>query len=164
MCSSDLNTDPPGPSGDASITSRSGNNLYGGQIGADAMLWNNGGAWRVNAVGKAGLFYNSNAYQQSAAGFTDTGLPPVVIGTSSATTDKTAFVGEIGVNASYSVNKWLALRAGYNVYWLSGVANAVEQLQVTDFPQGTARVDTGGSVLLHGVTTGLEAQIGRAHV
>ena len=151
------NTDT-GASGDASLTSRSGNNLYGGQVGADAMLWNNGGPWRVNAVGKAGIFYNSGAYQRSAAVFTDNvGNPPDVY-TANATTDKTAFVGEIGVNASYSVNKWLALRAGYNVYWLSGVANAVEQLKVTDLSQGTARVDTGGSVLLHGVTTGLEAR------
>lgn len=152
------NTNPPGPSGTASITSRSGNNLYGGQIGADAMLWNNGGPWRVNAVGKAGIFYNSSAYQRSAAGYTDDGFAPFVIGAPSATADQTAFVGEIGVNASYSVTTWLALRAGYNVYWLSGVANAVEQLKVTDFPQDTARVDTGGSVLLHGVTAGLEAR------
>ena len=43
----------PNPYGSGSINTASGNNLYGAQMGADMRLWNRGGAWRVNGIGKA---------------------------------------------------------------------------------------------------------------
>ena len=42
-----------------------GNNLYGGQLGADLMLWNRGNRFRVNGVAKGGVYYNYQSYQRS---------------------------------------------------------------------------------------------------
>jgi len=144
-------------SGSGFFSTDTGNNLYGGQIGADVQLWNRRGAWRVNAVGKTGVYYNAAAFQRSSAGYS-TSSGTVDLGTFAAAADQTGFVNELGVNANYSVTKWLALRAGYTLLWLSGVAMAPNQLPLTDFGAGIASINSEGSVLLHGVTTGLEAR------
>jgi len=141
--------------GDAAFGSATGNDLYGGQVGMDMWLWNTKTSpIKVNGIGKAGIFYNQ-ARQQTE--FADT------FGTSqsaSAVADQTSFVGEIGVNASVRLTNWLSWRAGYSVFWLSAVATAPQQLSQTDLAASppTALINTNGSVLLHGVTTGLEAR------
>jgi hypothetical protein len=55
--------------GSGSIDTNVGNNLSGGQVGADMRLRNKGGKWRVNGLGKAGIFYNTASFQRSTAGF-----------------------------------------------------------------------------------------------
>lgn len=134
-----------------------GNDLYGGQIGADMRLWNTEGLVRVDGIAKAGVFYN-HAYQRTDASdiYPDGAVDPV--GSASATTDTVSFMGEVGVNASVSITRWLAWRAGYSVFWLSGVATAPQQFATSDLAESTGTVATNGSVLLHGVTTGLEAR------
>ncbi len=129
------------------------NNLYGWQWGADAMLWNNGGPFRVNGIGKAGVYYNHQALQSTTY---DDGVNPTV--SLADARDTVSFVGEVGLNASLAITNWLAWRAGYTVFWLSGIAVPASQLGVTDVVNGTASINTNGSVLLHGVTTGLEAR------
>lgn len=150
-------TSTPAP-GTGTLNVASGNNLYGGQAGLDVRLWNNGGNWRLNGIGKAGLFGNANAYQRSTGGFITDGDPPVSLGTVSASANQVAFFGEAGLNASYLLTHWLAWRAGYTVFWANGVAVAAQQLPNSDFGAGTATVNTNGSVMLHGVTTGFEAR------
>lgn len=152
-----FNTPTTLQSGNVSLGNDIGNNLYGGQLGADVWLWNNGGPWRVNAIGKAGVYYNSAAYSRSLATVTDASGTDI-LGESSAVADETAFVGELGVNASYDVTSWLALRAGYTLFWLSGVATAPDNLLAANIAENTAIVNTQGSVLLHGITAGLEAR------
>lgn len=148
----------PDPFGAGSINTAAGNNLYGGQVGADMRLWNAGGRWRVNGIGKAGIFYNTASFQRSTAGFTYADGTPFPLGTVNATADQTAFFGEVGLNSTWWITNWLAWRAGYTVLWASGVAVAAEQLPLNNFGSGTASIDTNGSVLLHGVTTGIEAR------
>ena len=131
------------------------NNLYGGQIGAELGLWT-GAAFNVTGIGKAGLFLNdaaqSSKYQDSLGSFEAV----------SASANRTAFFGEIGVNGSLQLTSWLAWRVGYSLFWLSGVAVPANQLAVTDLNLArlppTASINTGGSVFLQGVTTGLEAR------
>lgn len=133
------------------VASQTGNDLYGGQIGADLALWNGGGPLRVHGVGKAGVFYN-NAFQRTWTNLPGSGLDGVF-----GERDLTSFFGEVGVNASYWFTQTWAWRVGYSLFWLSGVAVPANQLGVTDV--GTARsINGNGSVLLHGVTTGLEAR------
>lgn len=147
----------PDPFGSGNLASSTGNNLFGGQVGADMRLWNNGGAVRVDGIAKAGAFYN-NAYQRTTASFTDaTGLVEPA-GAVATDVDALSFVGEVSLNASVSLTRWLAWRAGYSVFWLSGVATAPQQLASSDIPNDTGYVKTSGSVLLHGVTTGIEAR------
>lgn len=148
----------PGPYESGNVAAAGGNNLYGGQAGADVRLWNRGGNFWVNGIGKAGVFYNSAAYQRSTAGFVTAGGDPIPLGTVSATADQTAFFGEVGVNSTYWITPWLAWRAGYSFFWASGVAVAAQQLPLNNFGEGTTSINTNGSVLLHGVTTGVEAR------
>ena len=130
-----------------------GNDLYGGQAGMDVALWNRGGFLKVDAVGKAGIFYN-NAFQR-------TGVPTEFVPlTAYAKAEQTAFFGEFGVNSSLRLTKWLSWRAGYSLFWISGVAIPANQLSLVNqpAPNDVATINTSGSVLLHGVTTGLEAR------
>ena len=135
------------------INTHTGNDMYGGQVGADVMLWNRWQEVKVNGVGKAGIFYNQ-AYSR-------TNVPTERIPVDGdALADQTAFFGEVGANASVKLTHWLSWRLGYSVYWLSGVATAVEQLDKVGQapPLERPQINTNGSVLLHGATTGLEAR------
>jgi len=154
----DYTFENPEPYGSGNISSLTGNNLYGGQVGGDLRLWNTGGPVRVNGVAKAGVYYNHAAYQRSAASVTPAVGAVEQIGAVNTSRDAISFMGETGFNASISITRWLAWRAGYSVYWLSGVATAQQQLNASDFATSTGKVNTAGSVLLHGVTTGLEAR------
>ena len=149
------------PPGSSNLDVATGNNLYGGQIGMDLCLWNRrSSAIQVNGVGKAGVFYNHASYQRTVGAFMQDGLPPEQLGPAAASADQTSFVGELGVNASLRITDWLSWRAGYTLFWLSCVATPADQLSVTNvaIDPATASIDTNGSVLLHGVTTGLEAR------
>lgn len=128
------------------------NDLYGGQAGADVMLWNNGGPIRFNAVGKAGVFYNTAV--QRTDGFSG-GTPIPML---SAAAQQTAFFGELGIFGTWQMTDWLAWRTGYNFFWLSGVAVPVDQLSTTDLLGGTASINTNGSVYLNGLQFGLESR------
>ena len=152
------NVDYGSPDGSGNVASQTGNNLYGGQLGAELPLWDAGTRLKIKGIGKSGVFYNRAAYQQSTAGFVTSTGEVFPLGSVAAAADQTAFVGEVGANASLCVTSWLTWRAGYTLFWLSGVAVPASQLPVTSFGEGTALVNTQGSVLLHGVTTGLEAR------
>lgn len=140
------------------IGARTGNDLFGSQIGADLGLWNSGGRLTVNGVGKAGVFLN-HAYQRTSGTFDINGTATPQ-GLASAEKDGVAFFGEAGINANFAVSRWLSWRMGYSLFWLSGVAVPANQLGLASFAPAppTATINTGGSVLLHGVTTGLEAR------
>ena len=62
------------------------------------------------------------------------------------------------MNCSWALTNWLSWRAGYSLFWLSGVAVPANQLSLTDLGTGTTAVNTNSSVFIHGVTTGLEAR------
>jgi len=63
-----------------------GNDLYGGQIGADLALWKTPrGPVTINGIGKAGVFYN-NAFQRSAVD-----VPGLASNATAASTVSTAF-------------------------------------------------------------------------
>lgn len=150
-----------GPPGSSSLDVATGNNLYGGQVGMDLCLWNKpDGGFQLNGVGKAGVYYNQASYQRTAGSFVQEGLPPVQLGPAAATADQTSFAGELGLNASLRITDWLSWRAGYSFFWLTGVATPAAQLSVTNVNDSppSAMIDTTDSILLHGVTTGLEAR------
>lgn len=131
-----------------------GNDLYGAQIGLDAMLWNRDGAISIDSVAKAGVYYN-NAYQQISA------YEGVARGPLRAAADETSFFGELGITMDTRITDWLSWRLGYSAFWLSGVAEAAGQLSSTNLQLPVpppATINTSGSVLLHGVTTGIEAR------
>ena len=155
----------PSFNGTDAFTTTTGNELYGGQLGCDLMLWNRGQRIRVNGVGKAGVFFNQ-AFQRSNVTTTapagSPGFTPINT-TMSQSIQQTSFFGELGGNATVDLTNWLSWRVGYNVFWLSGVATPANQLSVATVDPGTGNVatngiNTSGSVLLHGVNTGVEAR------
>lgn len=141
----------PSPLTNGLTQSRVGNDLYGGQFGCRLRLWDLG-TWQVSTVGKAGL-YGNVAYQGSTA-VIDGGS----LGSVAASADDVAFFGEVGVNSTLWLTRWLAWRAGYNFFWLEGVATAAQQLPLGSFGTGTASINSNGSVFLQGFSTGLEAR------
>ena len=134
-----------------------GNNLYGGQLGADLLLWNAYRCIKVNGLAKGGVYYNHQAYQNTTlAG--DVAVVPPDSSTLGATKDSCAFLGEVALVGEYKIAEWLSWRAGYTLFWLGGIATPTNQLALSDFTAQTTSVNTYSSAFLHGVTTGLEAQ------
>ena len=151
--------------GTDAFTTRTGNELYGGQLGCDLMLWNRGQRIRVNGVGKGGVFFNQ-AFQRSTVNTNAPAGSPwftPVNTTLSQSVQNTSFFGELGGNATVDLTNWLSWRVGYSVFWLSGVATPANQLSVATVDPTTGNVasngiNMAGSVLLHGVNTGVEAR------
>ncbi|MFM7033599.1 MAG: hypothetical protein ACKOYJ_00165 [Planctomycetia bacterium] len=130
-----------------------GNDLYGSQIGADLLIWDAGRRFRLNGVGKAGVFGN-RAYQTA---FGETTLGPS--GPVSVTGKQVSFFGEVGMYGDLAITRWLSWRTGYVLFWGTGLALPAENLSLVNFnPPPTSRINTTESVLVHGVTTGLEAR------
>ena len=125
------------------------NNLYGFQLGADGCLWN--GCWlSVDAKLRAGVY--GNECGNNVRIIQAFGRPYA----SHATDSHTAFLGELGLTGTVQLVDCLALRAGYQLMWLEGVALAPEQVPVSDPANRLATVDTSGSPLYHGVVISLE--------
>ena len=133
------------------IQANVGNDLYGGQFGCRLKFWDFG-TWQVGAVGKAGVFGNT-AYQRTT-GLVD-GVP---LGPLGADESNVAFFGEVGINSTLWLNRWLAWRVGYNFFWLQGVATAAQQFPLGNFGEDTASINSNGAVFLQGFSTGLETR------
>jgi hypothetical protein len=125
------------------------NDLYGFQMGGDLQLLDPGRRLQINAGGKAGIYGNnaraSNTYVDTIRDFS-----------ASASAGRVAFVGEIGLTASYRLTDHLAARAGYQLLWIDGVTVGANQIASTDFVTGSATVNAAQTVFYHGATAGLE--------
>ncbi|NDC53303.1 MAG: hypothetical protein EBZ74_03195 [Planctomycetia bacterium] len=146
-----------GVSGIVNNTYRSSvwNDLYGWQGGFDSILYGLGGPFRIEGLGKAGLYYD-NAVQTSVRQANSTTLDV------SSRVGQAAFVGEVGLTAVYDVFDWLSVRGGYAAFWLGGIAQGPNQFFAQELCTNgspiTGRTDTGGSVWIQGITLGLEAR------
>jgi hypothetical protein len=103
------------------------NHLLGVQVGAERHLWHNGDQLRLDGFTKLGLFSN-NADQNSAI-TQPPGIPS--FGRATSRDEVGAFMVEAGVVGVYQLNSNWALRAGYQLLWLDGVALAVDQIPNT---------------------------------
>lgn len=128
------------------------NHLYGFQLGADAEVYNMGGPLLINVLCKAGVYGNSASQNNNIviAGVSDQSLD--------ARRDRTAFLGEAGLVATYALTKHVAFRASAQAAWLESVALAPEQIGAADFNAGTASVDTDGGVFYYGGGLGIECR------
>ena len=133
------------------IQANVGNDLYGGQFGCRLKFWDVG-KWQVGGIGKAGVFGNT-AYQRTSALVDGEPFGPI-----GADESNVAFFGEVGVNSTLWLNRWLAWRVGYNFFWLQGVATAAQQFPLGNFGEDTASINANGAVFLQGFSTGLETR------
>ena len=132
------------------------NNLYGLQVGADALLWQSCRGIRIDGYGKAGIYGNVEETQFQTN--------YIVGGSRFADADTThaAFLGELGFTASWQLTRHLAWQTGYQMLWLDGVATAGKQVSATGSanppPLGatTSHVDSASTVFYQGFKSGLE--------
>ena len=140
-------------------TWNSQNNLYGLQTGAETLIWESPSQQiRIQGYGKAGLFANP-----TRTNFVVSDIRPPVnpfINDAHASLTRAAFLGDLGVTASYQPTRHIALQAGYQMLWFDGVAVANRQVAATgnfNFPgQTTSHVDPAGTVFYQGFKTGME--------
>jgi len=123
------------------------NQLYGFQIGGQAVVFDSG-RLRIEAVAKGGL-YGNVAFQATTG--TPPGAPEV-----SAIDHCAAFLGEASFTALWQASEHVALRIGYQALWLDGVALSPNQIHLTDVTTGEASVDAAGTVFFHGAVVGCE--------
>lgn len=136
------------------------NNLYGGQIGIDAVLYGAPSGFRVDGLVKAGAYYN-DATQRSTYAFVDTSPDDFTTSNRLGSPDGAAFVGEVGLTAVIPVHCNLDLRIGYFGLWIEGLAQPTNQLSkqtLTRFDPPSGTLDKTGDALLQGLSLGLEGR------
>lgn len=142
-----------GTTGTDFVNVRNQNDLYGGQVGLDAILLTLWNRVRINGVAKGGLYGNWDARSTVTVGGDTVGPTQ----TESLKNTPLAYVGEVGVNGTVSLTRNWFLRAGYNFFWLGGLATAGPQLSAVDFTGTKAStINTNGSVFLSGLNLGTE--------
>ncbi len=135
------------------------NDLYGGQIGIDANILATS-LVRFDGFVKAGAYYN-NAVQSSVYTTNDVlnpGTASVAIGESPASG---AFAGDVGLTAVMPLTRNIDVRLGYYALWLSGIAQATQQLSGQSLTPGSPAIgslNTDGGVLVQGASLGLEGR------
>jgi hypothetical protein len=101
------------------------NGLYGMQIGAEPVLWNRCGRFRLDGTIKAGLYGNTEHQR--------TRFPTVGGQWENYVEGSPSFVGEIGLIGTYQLNKCWSIRGGYEVLWLTSVVLAPDQASSISF-------------------------------
>ena len=127
------------------------NHMYGFQIGEDALLLERTGRLRINGFAKIGIFHNAADQNSNLVDPANFGELSVV-----ASGSHTAFLCELGLIGSYQVTQHVALRGGYQVMWIEGVALAPGQIPVANLVAGTADIATSSGLFYHGATVGME--------
>ena len=133
-------------------SSRTVNNLYGGQIGIDALLYSN--SWlHVESVLKGGAYWNDalsrQIYQANGVGTEISAYD---------TPSPAAFVGELGFTGVLPLTSCLDFRFGYLVFWLEGIAQPTRQLSLPVSTTGDPLVLQDGGTVVQGLTLGLEGR------
>ncbi len=117
------------------------NNMYGFQLGALLDVYDHGGPLRIDTDFRIGVYSD----RMNRVEFIP-GTPPVL---NASTFEGTAFLGEIDVLATWELTQRLALRVGYQMLWLDGVA-----LASNNFLSG--QNNSSGALFCHGATGGIE--------
>ncbi len=131
---------------------RTSNNLFGGQVGA---RWSRTrGMWDWSATAKAGIFGNDAQQRQIVSDFP----PPFLLRDAGPERGvNVAFVADMNFSGVIHLDETWSLRAGYNLFWIEGVALATSQLDFADPPSTSSDVSTSGGFFAHGLNFGVEA-------
>jgi hypothetical protein len=136
-------------SGPFSHSIHSHDHLYGAQVGLDFHPLDRARPFQIHVLTKTGIYGNaaaqSNDYADTVFSFSE-----------SASESHLSFLSEVGLMGSYQFTPHIALRGGYQVMWLTGVALAPDQIPATDFGAAQATVNTSGTLFCHGAFGGLE--------
>ena len=137
------------------------NNLFGGQIGLDTLLWQPAKCFRVEGLVKAGAYYNSASQSSSYMNYVG-GAPfagnSVSVGSSPATC---SFAGELGLTGVVPLCCNVDFRFGYFGLWLTSLAQPTNQLSnqlLIPAAPTYGSLTTNGNVVLQGLSLGLEGR------
>ncbi len=132
------------------------NRLFGAQVGGD--LTQQFDRWNYGFQIRTGLYSNFASQQgtiivNDPVTFRETQFPQnnVAYGAKSRSL---AFVGELGFQYSYNINRYATFRTGYNLMWVTGLALAPENFNFTGTDRET--VNRGGRIMYQGLNLGLE--------
>ena len=127
------------------------NRLYGAQIGLDASLIKHN-CFELRSVLKAGVYGNA------AQNFNDQPANNVNIPPLAHTANQVSFLGDLGLNGTYRLSDCWAVRGGYQLLWIDGLALAPNQVPVAHILNpANSTVATTNALFAHGATFGLEA-------
>ena len=126
------------------------NHLYGFQLGANGLLMDRG-CLRLEGVINAGI-YGNHADHDTFAFVEQLGF----IEQARGQTSRAAFVGELKLAGKYQISDGLAVRGGYQLMWIDGVALAPNQFYSELLTADTATVHTEATPLYHGAFVGVE--------
>ena len=138
------------------------NTLYGAQIGGSG-TYRLGGSGRFalhcgTAVGLYGNHMEVTQWMDSPTG----GIVQFANGANDeffveSAEDDVAMIGEIRLGASYQCHSNWRVYAGWRLLGISGVALANDQIPSAFItPEQVSEIDRGGSLILHGLQTGME--------
>jgi hypothetical protein len=130
------------------------NEMFGVQIGNE-IRWLYYGRFQLQSDIKVGIFGNASSASQIISD-QRTGPSFDISYDYSREAQRAAlsFAGDINLTATYQIRRNLALRGGYQVLVLTGVANA--PAQADSYYWWPTSVDTSGTVVYHGAMAGLE--------
>ncbi|MCS7166553.1 MAG: hypothetical protein RMI91_13370 [Gemmatales bacterium] len=132
------------------------NHLLGLQIGADGsypVLWDN---LVLGIRGKAGLFINS-AKQTSRFFNNPTGEGPITDAITDEDGNRLASLVEVGAYVTYWITPNIAVRGGYDLIYVAGLALAPENLDNSPLPlNARSNLKDNGDIIYHGPSIGVE--------
>lgn len=128
------------------------NNLIGGQIG---LGWQRQfGHLGIDLLGKAGLYGNPARLETDMRDLNNT----TVLRNFRDNETITSFIGEINLQTTYAITSWFNLRAGYRILWIEGIAQAPNQLDFTDNPNGGNSIIDRSGLYLYGFNVGADVR------
>jgi len=126
------------------------NRLYGAQVGADMILVD-GGRWQIQSAAKAGLYGNG---AQSLGRYSVEQNADISY---SVSRSLLSFVGDINFTGVYAISEHWAVRGGYQLLWLSGVALGSDQYSTNSVVYAADASVADGDVFYHGALVSLQA-------
>jgi hypothetical protein len=125
------------------------NRLYGAQIGADMILLD-GGRWQIQCASKAGIYGNG---AQSLGTLVSPQTSDI---SNSVSRSMTSFIGDINFTGVYAINDHWAVRGGYQLLWLNGVALGSDQYSTNSYVYAFDAGVADGDLFLHGALVSLQ--------
>lgn len=122
------------------------NDLFGFQVGGDLSMGKGYSPFFIDLIGKAGVF--TNQIHRVRSNFDPSTATTTYLSDYAA---RVAFIGQLGIRATYQLNSRLAAFGGYEVLFLSGVAMAPDHILAN-----VATIDGSRTAFYHGATVGVE--------
>ena len=136
------------------------NDLYGGQIGLDALLYQSPRGFRLESIIKVGAYYNAAVQGSSFTSINNPGTDVSQSNRVSGTPAGGAFMGEVGLTGVMPICNCWDFRFGYTGFWLESLAQPINQFsgQTLTASTNSGSLTTTGRLVLQGLSLGLEGR------